>query len=139
MLLGVWLYYLGFVSAAREKSHIHARVIESAMKKNETIAKLRMLNAFVAVIICLYLIDLAWNFFKYSLRVGKTTSILMYPMIFYESAPIICFVPALFYTVAELVFYAKRIKKSDIDFIGEREEVKEYLQNTQNGKGGSKR
>lgn len=119
VLLAIWLYFLGFTSAAREKCHITARVLESTLKTNEAVAKLRMVDALIAIFIASYLVGMAWDYFLYALKVGKTTAILYYPMILYESAPLFCLIPLVFYTIAEFVFYAKKIKKSDIDFIAE--------------------
>lgn len=127
IFLQIWLYFIGFASAARERSHIVARVIEPLLKKNEYIAFLRMIVAFIGTIIASYFVYMGFDYFTYALRVFKTTAILNYPMFWYESAPFICFIPLLIYTFIEFCYYLKRIRHSDVNFIGQDEEIEAIL------------
>lgn len=129
ILFEVWLYFIGFVSAAREQSHITARAVEGLIKTSEGIARLRMLNAFLASFICIYMVNMAWDYFKYASRVAKTTSILQYPTLWYEIAPLVCFVPAVLYTMYEFYYYLKKIKKSNVDLKSRDTEIKDFLEN----------
>lgn len=123
MLMQIWLYFIGFASAARERSHIMARVLEPMLKKSEQVAFLRMVAAFIGTIVAIYFVYIGFDYFSYALRVFKTTAILNYPMFWYECAPFICFVPVLIYTFVEFCYYLKRIRHSDVNFVGQDEEI----------------
>ncbi|HIR16808.1 MAG TPA: TRAP transporter small permease subunit [Candidatus Caccocola faecigallinarum] len=127
ILLQIWLYFVGFVSAGRRCSHITARVIEALLKTNEAIARLRAFDAFVAAFVGIYFISMGYEYFKYAWRVWKTTAILLYPTFWYECAPFLCFVPLTIYTFSEFCFYFKRINKCEIDFLHQNEEVDSVL------------
>lgn len=127
ILLQIWLYFIGVVSAGRKCSHITARVIEAALKTNEAIARLRAFDAFIATFVALYFVSLGYGYFSYALRVWKTTAVLLYPMFWYESAPFLCFIPLTIYTFAEFCFYIKRIKHCEVDFINQNDEVDDAI------------
>ncbi len=138
ILMQIWLYFIGFASAARERSHITARVVESAIKTNEGIARLRMGVTLIGVGISCYLLYLGYDYFSYALMVKKTTSILNYPMIWYEAAPFICFIPLIIYTLVECIFYAKRMRKSDVNFKEQNEEIDDILQDIEQNEQGER-
>lgn len=127
VLFEIWLYFLGFASAARERSHITARVVEGLIKTSEGIARLRMINAFIGTFICSYMVYMAWDYFEYSARVSKTTSIIRYPMLWYEGAALVCFVPALLYTAYEFYYYMKKTKICDVDLKSRDGEIEAFI------------
>lgn len=123
ILLQIWLYFIGVASAARERSHITARVLEALFKTNESIAALRMAVALIGTGIAVYLLTLGWDYFEYAFRVAKTTAILNYPMFWYECAPFLCFIPLVIYTFVEFCFYLKRVRHCDLDLLHQNEEI----------------
>ncbi len=127
ILLQIWLYFVGVVSAGRERTHITARVLESAIKTNEGIARLRALVAVLASIVSFYMVYLGYGYFTYASRVQKTTSILNYPMVWYEYAPFFCFIPLAIYTVAEVFYYLKHVKHATENFKTQDEEIDEIM------------
>ncbi len=127
ILLQIWLYFIGVISAGRERTHITARVLESAIKTNEGIARLRCFVACIASVVSFYMVYLGYGYFTYATRVQKTTSILNYPMVWYEYAPFFCFIPLAIYTVAEVFYYLKHVKHATENFKTQDEEIDEIM------------
>ncbi|MDL2264266.1 TRAP transporter small permease subunit [Synergistaceae bacterium OttesenSCG-928-I11] len=113
----VWVYLLGAVQASREESHINARILEIFCKQPESIKKIRAAAAGISTIVLVWLTYWSYDFFAYSLRRGKSSQILGYPMIFYECAMFICVSLMMVYAISECIRYC--MKRTKV----EREEV----------------
>lgn len=113
-LAAVWLYLLGSVNASREELHINARVLEIFIHKDKYIYLIRMLSSVLTVIVTGWLTYWSYDFFLYSLKRGKISQILRYPMIVMESAMIICFVFIFIYSLKELYSYFFKYKNESL-------------------------
>jgi TRAP-type C4-dicarboxylate transport system permease small subunit len=77
----LWLYFLGTINASKKEQHISARLLEVFCSSEKQVAKLRFLASAIGIFISIWFTCLAFDLFKYSMRVQKTSMILKYPMI----------------------------------------------------------
>lgn len=112
-LFAVWLYMLGNVNASREESHINARILEIFSDKPRYISGLRMFAALFSIVVTIFLTYWSYEFMLYSIKKGKISQILGYPMIIMECSMFICMVPMLAYSVRDFFVYLKKFRNSE--------------------------
>jgi TRAP-type C4-dicarboxylate transport system permease small subunit len=112
-LLSVWLYLLGALNASIEEKHINARILEVFSHKIRFISGIRLISAVISIAISSWLTYYAYDFLCYSIRKGKLSLILKYPLVIMESAVFICFAPMVVFAVAEAYKYYKIFKNND--------------------------
>ena len=104
----VWVYLLGSVNASRTETHINARILEIFCKRPEQIKRIRAVSAAISTIVLLWLTYWAYDFLAYSLRRGKISQILGYPLVLAECAMFICIILMTAYSLAECVRYCRK-------------------------------
>ncbi len=114
ILAAVWLYLLGSVNASREELHINARVLEIFIGKVKNIYFIRMLSSVLTVIVTGWLTYWSYDFFLYSLKRGKVSQVIGYPMIIMECAMLICFIFIFIYSISELYSYFLKFKNKSL-------------------------
>ena len=113
-LAAVWLYLFGSVNASRNELHINARVLEIFIKEDKGIYFVRTLSSVLTIIVTGWLMYWSYDFFLYSLKRGKISQIIGYPMIIMESAMIICFILIFIYSIREFFSYLKKYRESEL-------------------------
>ncbi|MEH6444473.1 MAG: TRAP transporter small permease subunit [Oceanospirillaceae bacterium] len=103
----LWLYMLGAMNASRENTHIKANVLEIFLKTPRQHAILAVIAEFCSLVIAGWLTYWAWDFMRYSLRVGKESPTLYIPTIFVDAALLIGMAVMMLYTIMHLVKHLK--------------------------------
>ena len=109
-LLSVWLFLLGNINASRDELHINARILEIFSQNPKYINTLRILSALLSVVVTIWLTYWSYDFLLYSIKKGKISQILGYPMIILECAMFVCFIPICIYTIRELYKYTLQLR-----------------------------
>lgn len=109
----VWLYFLGALNASVEESHINARMLEIFFKKAKHIASIRLVSAVSSILISGWLTYWAYDFLMYSLKKGKISVVLKFPITYYEGALFLCLVPMTIFACLEAYKYYTMIVKND--------------------------
>jgi TRAP-type C4-dicarboxylate transport system permease small subunit len=112
-----WLYMLGAIKASSEKTQIVARVLEIFLRRRRHVYLLRAIASAASGVVLVWLTMLAWDFFRYVLRVWKESPTLYIPTFWYEGVvfPSICLI--LLFTVRELLEYRKLFKTTPHDAV----------------------
>lgn len=109
----VWLYLLGCVNAASQRTQIVCRVLEVFIKNRyKAIYLLRAAAAALSFGVALWLDYWAYDFLKYSIRVPRESSSLYLPLIYAESAVFICMVLITLYTLIEAFYNYGQYRKA---------------------------
>ncbi|EHL64136.1 TRAP transporter small permease [Cloacibacillus evryensis] len=111
-LCAVWLYFMGSVNASVEEKHINARMLEIFTDNVKVIAGIRLFAALASFLIAAWLTYWGYDYLLYSVRKWKTSVVLGYPLILYESAVFICFLPMTFFAFVEICKYFKIYKNN---------------------------
>lgn len=106
----IYLYFLGTINATRTDNHISARLLDVFCKTERQIAILRLISAILAIIVSGWFVYLSCDLLNYSLRMGKSSMILGYPMLLIEILPLISFLLMFFYYVAEVYKYLNIVR-----------------------------
>ena len=109
-LLSVWLYLLGNINASRNELHINARILEIFSDNPKYTNTLRIMSSMISVIVTIWLTYWSYDFLLYSIKKGKISQILGYPMIMLESAMFVCFIPICIYSTLELYKYIIQLR-----------------------------
>ena len=104
----VWVYLLGSVHASRTESHINARILEICCKRPEQIKKVRAAAAVISTAVLIWLTYWSYDFLAYSIKRGKISTILGYPLVLSECAMFICISLMTVYSLAECVRYCSK-------------------------------
>lgn len=113
VLCSVWLYFLGSLNASIEEKHINARMLEIFFTKIRAIAGIRLVGAVVSIATAGWLSYWAYDFLLYSLKKGKISVVLKFPLSFYEAAAFICFVPMTLFACLEAWKYLNMAIRND--------------------------
>ncbi|MEX3010775.1 TRAP transporter small permease [Hoeflea sp. TYP-13] len=105
----IWLYLLGAVNASREDTHIRANVLEIFLKTERQHAVLAVIGEVVSLVVGLWLLSWAWDFTRYSLRVGKESPTLYIPTFYADVALFAGMVLMMLYTLLHLVKHIRII------------------------------
>ncbi|MFA0889807.1 MAG: TRAP transporter small permease [Synergistales bacterium] len=111
----IWLYLMGSVNASRTETHIDARLLEILSNKVRYKSGLRFLSALTSIIVLSWLSYWAYDLLRYSIKMGKVSMILRYPLIISESSIFLCIVPMLLYTLKDAFKYACIFKNNDAE------------------------
>ena len=115
VFFSVWLYFLGSLNASIEEKHINARMLEIFFDKVRIIAGIRCIAATASIFIVGWLSYWAYDFLLYSLKKGKISVVLKFPLTLYEAAAFICFVPMTLFACLEAWKYLRMVIRNSTD------------------------
>lgn len=109
----VWLYFIGSANASIEEKHINARLLEIFTKKVRIIAEIRLFAAVVSFLMATWLTYWGYDYLLYSIAKWKTSVVLGYPLIIYESAVFVGFLVMSFSAFVEICKYYEIFRNND--------------------------
>jgi len=111
----IWLYMLGGANASWERTHIECGVLTIYIKRPLTMKIFKLIKAVLSVGIGCWLLQWAYWYLTYGLRVQKTSAILHIPLILGQSAIFIGLLLMVIYAVVELLDYAGALFSGEDD------------------------
>lgn len=111
----IWLYMLGGANASWERTHIECGVLTIYIKRPLTMKIFKLIKAILSVGIGCWLLQWAYWYLTYGLRVQKTSAILHIPLILGQSAIFIGLLLMVIYAVVELLDYAAALFSGEDD------------------------
>lgn len=109
----IWLYMLGGANASWERTHIECGILTLYIKRPLTMKLFRLTKSILSVGIGLWLLQWAYWYFAYGMRVHKTSAILHIPLIIGQSAIFIGLSLMILYAIVELLDYAFALFSKD--------------------------
>lgn len=103
LLAGFWLYFVGSVSAARDKSHLNADMITVFTKKEKTIRIFAIIRDVLSLAICILAITWCWDYFSWQFKLHPVTSVHRIPLAIQQFPMCFSFVLWGFYLVRDCV------------------------------------
>lgn len=110
----IWLYFLGGACASFTNSHIECGLVGAVCKNPRTVAISRIVSNILASALAVYVLKWAWEYSKYSIKIGKVSAILHIPMPVGEVVMFIGLLLMALFTVSETVrniFHLKDITR----------------------------
>lgn len=98
----IWLYMIGGSVASEQRNHIECGILTLYIKKEKNMAIFKIFKSFFSCAVGTYLAYWGWWYFKYSLKLWKSSDILRIPMFFAEGIIFVGFALMLFFTLIEL-------------------------------------
>lgn len=108
----IWLYFLGGAIASRQRDHIECRVVTMYVR-GRALHIANALKAAISLVVAVWLTYWAYEYFRYSLRVGKESDMLYIPLVLGESALFIGLLLMSVYTAVELRDYVRLARKAE--------------------------
>lgn len=103
LLVGFWLYFIGSISAARDKSHLNADMITVFTTNRKTIHLFAIVRDVLSLAICCLAIKWCWDYFSWQWNLHPVTSVHRIPRTLQQFPMCFSFLMWGFYLVRDCV------------------------------------
>ncbi|MDR3165395.1 MAG: TRAP transporter small permease [Synergistaceae bacterium] len=107
-----WMYFIGSAYAGWEESHIKADMMSLFVKSERVKLKIGIAAKTVEVLVSIPIIYLAYEMLVFDVETKQSTIDLDIPMVFIQSAMLICFVLMTFYSVVYILRDLGKLKNN---------------------------
>ncbi len=103
LLAGFWLYFTGSMSAARDKSHLSADMINVFTDNRKVISLMAIIRDILSLAICCLAISWSWDYFRWQWGLNPVTSVHRIPKTLQQFPMFFSFVIWAFYLVRDSI------------------------------------
>ena len=124
LMIGFWLYFIGSISAAREKSHLHADMVTLFTRNEKVIAAAALVKDVLSLLICALAIQWCYEYWCWTFPLRPTTSVYKLPLFVSQIPMCLSFVLWAVFLIRDCCTSFLLIKNSLADQKGTEEVVK---------------
>lgn len=110
LLSVMWLYMLGAVMAAKERSHLRADFLPTLIQSETALAALQLLASIISLLMATAFVVWSFDLFQWSLTRQQSTPVFAVPWAVSQTAPFICSVLMSVYVFRDVVRDARLYK-----------------------------
>lgn len=103
LLAGFWLYFTGSMSAARDKSHLSADMVNVFTSNQKVIRLMAIVRDVLSLVICFLAISWCWDYFSWQMSLHPVTSVHRIPKTLQQFPMCFSFVVWAFYLIRDCV------------------------------------
>lgn len=103
----IWLFFIGSANASLEKTQLNIDLIDVIVKSQKIIKISRIIKEVISLVINVWLIYWAYQYFLYSFRGGRESATLYIPLFYAESAFLIGFFIMGLYSLRDVIYITK--------------------------------
>lgn len=103
LLVGFWLYFIGSISAARDKSHLSADMI-TVFTRNEVIIRVfAVVRDVLSLAICILVVSWCWDYFSWQYSLHPVSSVHRIPRVLQQFPMCLSFLLWSFYLIRDCI------------------------------------
>ncbi|WP_418138964.1 TRAP transporter small permease [Marinomonas sp. RS-M-Aa-14] len=103
LISAMWLYLMGAVLAAKDRSHLTADFVSVIFKNKKLIAGMSVLATVISLIMALYFVSWSYELLSWSIKKSQTTPVFKLPWYLSQSSLFVGSVALVFYLIRDFV------------------------------------
>lgn len=103
LISAMWLYMLGAVLAAKDRSHLTADFVSVVFKNEKVIAGFAVLATVISIIMAVYFVSWSYELLAWSLKKAQITPVFKLPWYISQSSLFVGSVALVFYLIRDLI------------------------------------
>lgn len=103
LLSAMWLYMLGAVLAAKDRSHLSADFISVIFENEKVLAGFSILATIISLVMAFYFVSWSYELLAWSLNKAQTTPVFKMPWYISQSSLFISSIALAFYLIRDLI------------------------------------
>lgn len=103
LLAGFWTYFIGSISAARDKSHLNADMVTVFTENQKIVNIFAVIRDVLSLAICILAITWCWNYFSWQFSLHPVTSVHRIPLAFQQFPMCFSFLMWGFYLIRDCI------------------------------------
>lgn len=111
LLSAMWLYMLGAVLAAKDRSHLTADFVAVIFKNEKVLAGFAVLATIISLVMAFYFVSWSYELLAWSLKKAQTTPVFKMPWYISQSSLFVGSVALAFYLVRDLIIDCQKFIK----------------------------
>lgn len=109
LLSVMWLYMLGAVMAAKERSHLRADFLPTLIQSKKTLAALQLMASFISLLMAAAFVVWSFDLFQWSVTRQQSTPVFAVPWAVSQTAPFVCSVLMTVYVFRDVLKDARQL------------------------------
>ncbi len=110
LLVGFWMFFIGSISAAREKTHLNADMLSLFTKNQKILNGFALFKEICSLLICILAAKWCIDYFAWSVPKNPKTSVHKIPLYLQQFPMVLSFVAWSIYLVRDVIKGAFRLK-----------------------------
>lgn len=103
LLSVMWLYMLGAVMAAKERSHLRADFLPTLIQSQKALAAVQLLASIISLLMATAFVVWSFDLFQWSLHRQQSTPVFAVPWAVSQTSPFVCSVLMVVYVFRDVV------------------------------------